>query len=439
VQVYGIGSFAIIEALFMLSVQEAETKILQLVHPLDAERDRETVGLTEAYGRILAADVSSQLDFPYWDNSAMDGYAVRVEDLQHCTAEQPVTLEIAMEIPAGRCPEGTLQSGQTARIFTGSMMPDGANTVVMQEQVLRAGDCATFTQCPRVQDWVRAKGDYYQAGMPLLKQGTRLNGPDIAILATAQCVEVPVYRKPRVSLLSTGNELISPDQFLELGQIIDSNQPTLTALVQETGAIAQPMGIIPDDRAVLKAAIASALANADIVISSGGVSVGDYDYVEEILIELGGTIQIQSVAVKPGKPLTVATFPSPDGDRLILYFGLPGNPVSAPVGFWRFVQPALKKLSGRSQNWGPTFIQAKARQNLKSDGKRETYLWGQLFLTPEGIHEFDLAGGTHSSGNLINLAQTNGLAVLKSDRPCIDANDSVLVMQVGPVQSAAAH
>ncbi len=423
----------------MLSVQEAETKILRLVHPLDAEHDRETVGLTEAYGRILAADVSSQLDFPYWDNSAMDGYAVRVEDLQHCTAEQPVTLEIAMEIPAGRCPEGTLQLGQTARIFTGSMMPDGANTVVMQEQVLRAGDRATFTQCPKVQDWVRAKGDYYKAGRPLLTQGTRLNGPDIAILATAQCVEVPVYRKLRVSLLSTGNELIAPDQSLKLGQIIDSNQPTLTALVQETGAIAQPLGIIPDDRAVLKAAIANAIANADVVISSGGVSVGDYDYVEEILAELGGTIQIQSVAVKPGKPLTVATFPHPDGDRLILYFGLPGNPVSAPVGFWRFVQPALKKLSGRSQNWGPTFIQAKTRQNLKSDGKRETYLWGQLFLTPEGIHEFDLAGGTHSSGNLINLAQTNGLAVLKSDRPCIDANDSVLVMQVGPVQSAAAH
>jgi molybdopterin molybdotransferase len=283
---------------------------------------------------------------------------------------------------------------------------------------------------------VRAKGDYYKAGMPLLKQGTRLNGPDIAILATAQCVEVPVYRKPSVSLLSTGSELILPEQSLKLGQIIDSNQPTLMALVQETGAIAQPLGIIPDDRAVLKAAIASAITTSDVVISSGGVSVGDYDYVEEILVELGGTIHIQSVAVKPGKPLTVATFPNPEGDRPILYFGLPGNPVSAPVGFWRFVQPALKKLSGLPQNWGPTFIRARARKDLKSDGKRETYLWGQLFLTAEGIYEFDLAGGTHSSGNLINLAQTNGLAVLKSDRPCIDANDWVLVMQVGPAQTA---
>jgi molybdopterin molybdotransferase len=421
----------------MLSVQEAEAKILQLVHPLDTEGDRETVGLTEVYGRILAEDISSPLDFPYWDNSAMDGYAVRGSDLQNCTAEHPVTLDVVMEIPAGRCPEGSLQPGKAARIFTGSMMPEGADTVVMQEQVQRNGDHVTFTQCPKAQDWVRSKGDYYKAGTPLLRQGTRLNGPDIAILATAQCVAVPVYRKPRVSLLSTGNELISPDQSLKLGQIIDSNQPTLTALVQETGAIAQPMGIVPDDRAVLKGVIASAIANADVVISSGGVSVGDYDYVEEILVELGGTIHIQSVAMKPGKPLTVATFPNPNGTRPILYFGLPGNPVSAPVGFWRFAQPALRKLSGLSQNWGPSFIRAKARQGLKSDGKRETYLWGQLFLTPEGIHEFDLAGGTHSSGNLINLTQTNGLAVLKCDHPCIDAQDWVLVMQVGPVQTVA--
>jgi molybdopterin molybdotransferase len=421
----------------MLSVQEAEAKILQLIHSLDAEGDRETVSLTESYGRILAEDISSPLDFPYWDNSAMDGYAVQGSDLQNCTAEHPVALDVVMEIPAGQCPQGTLQSGQTARIFTGSMMPEGADAVVMQEQVQRNGDRATFTQCPKAQDWVRSKGDYYKAGTPLLKQGTWLNGPDIAILATAQCIAVPVYRKPRVSLISTGNELISPDRTLNPGQIIDSNQPTLTALVQEAGAIPQAMGIIPDERAVLKAAIASAIANADVVISSGGVSVGDYDYVEEILVELGGTIHIQSVAVKPGKPLTVATFPNPKGDRPILYFGLPGNPVSAPVGFWRFVQPALRKLSGLPQNWGPTFIRAKARQDLNSDGKRETYLWGQLLLTAEGIHDFDLAGGTHSSGNLINLAQTNGLAVLKRDRPCVNAQDWVLVMQVGPVQTAA--
>jgi molybdopterin molybdotransferase len=259
-----------------------------------------------------------------------------------------------------------------------------------------------------------------------------LNAPEIAILATAQCTPVAVYRQPVVSLLSTGNELITPEQTLQSGQIVDSNQPAIAALVRQTGAIAQRLGIIPDQREELKKAIAAAVAQSDVVISTGGVSVGDYDYVEEILVELGGTLHIQSVAVKPGKPLTVATFPNPElnNPRPILYFGLPGNPVSAPVGFWRFVQPALKKLSGQSHNWGPTFIRAVSRLALKADGKRETYLWGQLVLMPDGTYEFDLAGGSHSSGNLINLANTNGLAVLSCDRPSIAAGESVLVMQV---------
>jgi molybdopterin molybdotransferase len=318
------------------------------------------------------------------------------------------------------------------------MMPTGADAVVMQEQTQRVGDSfapgvrVLIQVRPEPQAWVRAKGDYYKAGSPLLSCGTRLNAPEIAILATAQCTPVAVYRRPVVSLLSTGNELITPDQTLQSGQIIDSNQPAIAALVQQTGAIAHRLGIIPDERAVLKAAIATAVAQSDVVISTGGVSVGDYDYVEEILVELGGTLHIQSVAVKPGKPLTVATFPNPDSNnpRPILYFGLPGNPVSAPVGFWRFVQPALKKLSGQSHNWGPTFIRAVSRLALKADGKRETYLWGQLVLMADGTYEFDLAGGSHTSGNLINLANTNGLAVLSCDRPSIAAGGWVLVMQV---------
>jgi molybdopterin molybdotransferase len=416
----------------MLSVQDAETKILSLTHPLDPDRDRQWIALDEAQGRILAADVQSTLDFPYWDNSAMDGYAVRSADLETCGAASPVTLDVVMEIPAGHAPQYGISAGQAARIFTGAMMPTGADAVVMQERTQRDGDRVIILERPEPYAWVRAKGDYYRAGSPLLYDGTRLNAPEIAILATAQCAVVAVYRQPIVSLLSTGNELITPDQTLQTGQIIDSNQPAIAALVGQTGAIVRRLGIIPDERSALKQAIESAIATSDVVISTGGVSVGDYDYVEEILVELGGTLHIQSVAVKPGKPLTVATFPNPapNNPRLILYFGLPGNPVSAPVGFWRFVQPALKKLSGRSHGWGPTFIRAVSRLALKADGKRETYLWGQLVLMPDGTYEFDLAGGSHSSGNLINLANTNGLAVLSCDRPAVAAGDWVLVMQV---------
>lgn len=416
----------------MLSVQEAETKILSLTHALDPERDRQWISLDEAQGRILAADVQSALDFPYWDNSAMDGYAVRTADLETCSADSPVVLDIVMEIPAGHPPQQGITAGQAARIFTGAMMPTGADAVVIQERTQREGDRVIILERPEPHAWVRAKGDYYRAGSPLLYCGTRLNAPEIAILATAQCTPVAVYRRPVVSLLSTGNELITPDRTLQVGQIIDSNQPAIAALVRQTGAIAQCLGIIPDERSVLKVAIADAIAQSDVVISTGGVSVGDYDFVEEILTELGGTLHIQSVAVKPGKPLTVATFPHPDPQkqRSILYFGLPGNPVSAPVGFWRFVQPALRKLSGQSADWGPQFIRAIARQSLKGDGKREAYLWGVLCLMPDGTYEFELAGGSHSSGNLINLANTNGLAVLSCDRPFVGVGGWVLVMQV---------
>lgn len=363
----------------------------------------------------------------------MDGYAVRAEDLMHCNPNTPVALDLVMEIPAGYCPTQTIQRGQAARIFTGAMLPLGADTIVIQERTQRDGDRVIILERPEPGAWVRSKGDYYKAGSPLLHCGTRLNGPEIAILATAQCTSISVYRQPIVSLLSTGNELIQPDQPLQPGQIIDSNQAAIAALTQQTGAITHRLGIIPDQKTDLKRAIATAVAQADVVISTGGVSVGDYDYIEEILVELGGTLHIQSVAVKPGKPLTVATFPnpSPEISRPVLYFGLPGNPVSAPVGFWRFVQPALRKLSGQSHPWGPTFIRATTRQMLKADGKRETYLWGLLCLMPDGTYEFDLAGGSHSSGNLINLAHTNGLAVLSCDRPVVEAGDWVLVMQVG--------
>jgi molybdopterin molybdotransferase len=308
---------------------------------------------------------------------------------------------------------------------------------VIQERTQREGNRVLILERPEPKAWVRPKGDYYKASSTLLQSGTRINAPEIAILATAQCTSIPVYRRPIVTLLSTGNELIQPDRPLQPGQIIDSNQPALAALVQQTGATVKRLGIIPDRPAELKAAIATAIAQSDVVISSGGVSVGDYDYVDKILSELGGTLHIQAVAVKPGKPLTVATFPNPDPklDRPIIYFGLPGNPVSAPVGFWRFVQPALRKLSGQPHNWGPMFVRAKTRQTLKADGKRETYLWGQLSLKADGTYEFDLAGGSHSSGNLINLAQTNGLAVLNCGCTFVSAEESILVMQVGPAHS----
>ncbi|MGI0490629.1 gephyrin-like molybdotransferase Glp [Alkalinema pantanalense CENA528] len=406
----------------MLSVETAESLIFQTVLAPDAAIAVEFVSLVEAVDRVLATPVSSELDFPHWDNSAMDGYAVRYDDVVTAQADREVVLEVIEDIPAGGAPQQTLQPGQAARIFTGAMLPLGADTIVMQEHTQRQDRRVTILSVPQQRgEFVRRRGSFYQAGQPLLAAGTRLGAAEIAVLAAVQCTQVPVYRRPKVAILSTGDELVTPEQPLQPGQIVDSNQYALAALVQQSGAEVLRLGIVPDDPDALKVAMETAIAQADMVISSGGVSVGDHDYVDRILEELGATIQIRSIAVKPGKPLTFATLPNK------LYFGLPGNPVSALVTFLRFVQPALKKRSGLSTGWQPNFITAKTGGDLKADGKRESYLWGQVTFQA-GELCFSAAAGGHNSGNLINLAGCNGLAMIPIGTTAIAAGQNVQVL-----------
>lgn len=407
----------------MLPVNEAEEIILNLTPVLNLEQDTEIVDLEAARGRILAESIIGKLDFPHWDNSAMDGYAVSYQDLKDCNRENPVTLSVVMEIAAGDRPKKALKSGQAARIFTGAMLPQGADTVVMQENTRREGEKVTILAAIHPQEFVRHQGAFYQAGQPLLAPGISIGAAEIAVLATAQCTNLSVYRRPRVAILSTGDELVTPEQTLQPGQIIDSNQYALGSFIASNGGIPIKLGIVRDQPEALKKAIAQAIETADMVLSTGGVSVGDYDYVDSILAELGGKLHIRTVAVKPGKPLTVATF-----DNDCLYFGIPGNPVSALVSCWRFVQPALKKLSGQ-QNYQPSFVKAITRHDLKASGKRETYLWGQLHLV-KGQYEFAIAGGSHSSGNLINLAQTNGLAIVPIGQKFIAQGQEITAMLI---------
>ena len=412
----------------MLSVKEAAEIILNLVRSLNSEQDTELVDLEAANGRILAESVVGQLDVPHWDNSAMDGYAVAYQDVKNCSQNNPITLEVVAEIAAGDRPQTEIKSGQAARIFTGAMLPQGVDTIVIQENTTRTGDVVTILEPPQPQEFVRHQGTFYQAGTPLLKAGIKIGAAEIAVLATAQCTQLSVYRRPTVAILSTGDELVTPvvtpEQSLQPGQIVDSNQYALASFVTNNGGIPLKLGIVEDNPDELKKAIAKAITSADIVLSTGGVSVGDYDYVDRILAELNGTLHIQKVAVKPGKPLTVATFK----DNNCLYFGIPGNPVSALVSCWRFIQPALRKLSGQT-NYQPHFLNAITRHELKAGGKRETYLWGQLWLV-DGKYEFALAGGSHSSGNLINLAQTNGLAIVPVGQKLVSQGEEVLVMSI---------
>jgi molybdopterin molybdotransferase len=411
-----------ITLLVMLPVKQAESLILDLVQPLDPNKDVEIINLEAASGRILATTVTSKLDYPYWDNTAMDGYAVRYADVKHCHSNQPAVLEIIEEIPAGYKPQKLIEAGQAARIFTGAMMPEGADTIVIQENTQREGNKVRILSSPQPKEYVRYRGSFYQAGNPMLMPGIVIDAPEIAVLATAQCTQIPVYRRPRVAIFSTGDELIMPEQTLQSGQIIDSNQYALAALVAKDGGIPINMGIVPDRVEDLQKVISQAISSADMVFSTGGVSVGDYDYIPQIISELGGEIHIRSIAIKPGKPLTVARFPP-----ACLYFGIPGNPVSALVSYWRFGRSALKKLCGQANNWKPIFIKARSRQELRSGGKLETYLWGKLYLV-EGIYEFELAEGIQSSGNLINLAQTNGLAVVPAGQTKIHPQEDVIVI-----------
>lgn len=412
----------------MLSVDEVERIILNLVKPFDPVIDREILPLAQTLNRILAEDIKSELDFPNWDNSAMDGYALRYADLED---SQDLRLAVAPDpIPAGMAIAKPIIKGQCIRIFTGGMLPVGVDTVIMQEDTERIGDFLQLKVKPAQGEYVRRKGEFITAGTILVKAGTKLGVTEIGALASARCQQVKVYRQPKVAIISTGNELVSLDdsQPLQLGQIIDSNLYALSALVTQAGAIAISFGAVSDRKDELEVVMQKAIASADMVISTGGVSVGDYDYVEELLEKMGADIYVRSVAIKPGKPLTVAALMHSDrGSDRTLYFGVPGNPVSAMMSFWRFIHGAIAKLGGADEtNWYPQFMKAITTDDLHSQGRRETYLWGRL-IYQKGNPIFQPVKN-YSSGDLIGAIGTNALAVMRVNQTYVVAGDEAIVM-----------
>jgi molybdopterin molybdotransferase len=421
----------------MLPVAEVEKIILDLVKPFDPEIDSEILSLSQSLNRILAEDIKSELDFPHWDNSAMDGYALRYADLENL---QELKLAIASEdIPAGVATSRILAKGECIRIFTGAMLPSGADTVVMQEDSDRLGNFLQLKVKPQEGEYVRRKGEFIQAGTMLVTAGTKLGATEIGALASARCQQVKVFRQPKVAIISTGNELASLEdsQLLQTGQIIDSNLYALSTLINQSGAIAIPFGVVRDNRQELEALMRRAIATADIVISTGGVSVGDYDYVDELLVTIGADIHVQSVAIKPGKPLTFASFTRAlnvnRSEDKVLYFGVPGNPVSAMLSFWRFIQGAIAKLNGSNEAyWYPQFIRAVTTADLHAQGRRETYLWGKLTYA-RGNPIFQPVKNylnNYSSGNLISAIGTNALAVMRINQTYVPAGDEALIMLI---------
>ena len=438
----------------MLPVSEVEKIILNLVKPFDPEIDSENLPLSQVLNRILAEDIISELDFPHWDNSAMDGYALRYADLENLEDLSELKLAIAAaDIPAGKAIEQYLKQGECVRIFTGGMLPKGADTVIMQEDTERIDDFLYLKVKPTQGEYVRHRGEFIKAGTRLITAGTKLGATEIGAIASARCQRVKVFRQPQIAIISTGNELVSLEDFqvLQSGQIIDSNQYALSALITQAGAIAIPFGIVRDEQEELERVMQQAITSADLIISTGGVSVGDYDYVDEILEKLGAEIHVQSVAIKPGKPLTVASFPhmKEGAKRLpsyaesyqdvngsedkVLYFGVPGNPVSAMVSFWRFMRGAIAKLNGANEtDWYPQFIQAITTEDLHSQGRRETYLWGNLTYQ-KGTAIFQPVknySSGYSSGNLISAIGTNALAVMRVNQTYVPAWEQVSIMLI---------
>ncbi|MEA2661708.1 MAG: molybdopterin molybdotransferase [Chloroflexota bacterium] len=316
-----------------LSVDEALERILARVRELPIER----LALLDTLGATLAVDIVADRDVPPFRNSAMDGYAVRGADV----TTAPVTLRVAGDIAAGATPTGAVRAGEAMRIMTGAPMPDGADTVVRVEDTDNRADRVTVTVPTKPGTSVRAAGEDLKRGETILRRGTVLRAAEVGVLATLGHTVVTVVRRPTVAVLSTGDELAELDEDLGPGQIRDANRYSLASAVRTVGASPLPIGIVRDTAADLRRALRAAAEQADVIVTSGGVSVGDHDHVKPVVDELG-SMDFWSIAIRPGRPLA---FGEIAGKPI---FGLPGNPVSALLGFELFVRPALLKMAGRT-------------------------------------------------------------------------------------------
>ena len=382
----------------MLPVADALARILERIVPLPAG----PIPLPAAHGRHLAAALTAPRALPPWDNSAMDGFAVRAADL----ARAPVELPVAGVIAAGRPPGAELQPGTALRIMTGAPLPRGADAVVIREEVEDLGDRARFAAPAVAGRHVRRAGEDIAAGAEVLGAGARIGPGEIGVLAALGHAEVPVRRRPRVAILSTGDELCPLGQDPGPGQIISSNEHALAAQVAEAGGEVARTALVPDDRARTRDALAAAL-DCDVVVSSGGVSVGDYDEVRGALEDLGVTLDFWKVRMRPGKPVAFGLAGSG-----ALVFGLPGNPVSSLVSFELFVRPALLALAGAAELTRPRAEVVLAAPVAKEPG-RAHYLRARLRRTGGALEA--LPHARQGSGMLSSLIGVDALLELPAE------------------------
>lgn len=323
----------------MLSVQEALDLLLSAAH---AVSETETLATVDATGRVLAADQLSQLDVPPMDNTQMDGYAVRSAD---CVSGAAV-LPVSQRVPAGHVGQ-PLQPGTAARIFTGALIPEGADAVVMQEQCAfdEASGTVTVSHAPKSGEWIRRRGEDIRAGSTLLARGTRLRAQELGLAASVGLASLPVYRRLKVAVFFTGDELTMPGEPLKPGAIYNSNRFTLRGLLQQLGCEVTDLGNVPDSLDATRDALRTAASGHDLIVTSGGVSVGEEDHVKPA-VEAEGKLSMWQIAIKPGKPLAFGEVRRAGQPDPAFFIGLPGNPVSSFVTFLLFVRPFILALQG---------------------------------------------------------------------------------------------
>ncbi|MGB5949079.1 MAG: gephyrin-like molybdotransferase Glp [Parvibaculum sp.] len=395
----------------LIPVAEARGRILAAIEPTASER----VALAEAHGRILAEDVVALRTQPPADLSAMDGYAVRAEDV----ASVPARLRVIGEAPAGRAFGGALGSGEAVRIFTGAPLPEGADTIVIQENTERYGDFVIIRQGAAAGRHVRRAGLDFTEGTTCLARGRRLSPADIALAAAMNVPGVSVHRAPRIAFFSTGDELVRPGDPIGPGQIVSANNDGLAALIAEAGGVPLDLGIVPDRRDAIRIA-AHRAAEADMLVTLGGASVGEHDLVQAALAEDGLAIDFWRIAMRPGKPLMFGRY------RDLPMLGLPGNPVSALVCALIFLVPAITKLGGGGDT-SPRTTLARLGPGLSENDQREDYLRARLETQPD---ELPLATPfeTQDSSMLSVLSAADCLVIRPPHAPAAEAGEIVRVM-----------
>ena len=403
-----------------VSVEEARTSILNGLSRLGTER----VSVTESVGRVLGEPIVAPEASPPFDNSSRDGFAFRWSDVAGTDASDRV-LDVVGTIHAGQSPDFDIDQGQAASIMTGAPVPGGADTVVMQEQCEwdDQSDTLRIEALPESGrgSWIRKAGAFMESGEPVLDEGTPVGGAEIGLMVTFQRTMIEVSRRPVVTIVSTGDELVEPDHQPGPGQIVNSNAYQLRALCEDAGATAHVLPVAPDDYDEVESAFQSAVASSDLVVSSGGVSVGAHDVTRDVVESLTGSMTFWKVRMKPGKPLAFGQ----TQDQRIPLIGLPGNPASCFVGFHQFVKPAIGWMQGRDvADLQPDMLEAVLGRDVNSTPHRREYLSGTVIFRHGEKPEF-IPVDNQNSGNVSLFCEATAFGLVEEGIDHLMAGDTL--------------